>query len=171
MIDAETAAERLRTMARERGRAINPVLSEALKMARRGAMTRYRWRGAGRRIWLTKTRGTGIPPLIIKNIKPTYDASADAYVGGLQAIGMAALIEGGGHTKPHAIKPRGGSVAGRLVFQVGGRLVFARAVRHPGSPITRTVALEPEVQAAARWAGPRVASEVAALGERLLEGR
>lgn len=55
----------------------------------------------------------------------------------------AAIHEFGGRTKPHDIKPR---VAKALRFRQGGKEVFRRKVRHPGSHIPARPHRRPAVQ-------------------------
>lgn len=66
----------------------------------------------------------------------------------------AAIHQLGGTTKPHIIRPKAGKKA--LAFMIGGKKVFAGAVRHPGSkvparpffPITPAGQLTPEASTA-----------------------
>lgn len=55
----------------------------------------------------------------------------------------AAIHEFGGVTRPHEIRPRRGRA---LRFAAGGRMVFARLVRHPGSRVPARPYLRPALE-------------------------
>lgn len=77
----------------------------------------------------------------------------------LSAKGMAGLVELGGRTQPHVIKPRSGGVLalkGGAVPAGPGKRGFATAVRHPGGP----VAAHPSLGPAAEGVAERIASEM-----------
>lgn len=96
-------------------------------------------------------------PLIVQRL-PIEESYASGRLGirtyssGLRTMGFAALIEQGGKTKRHTIKPiraegysrkRGLRVKQLLAerpmrFQIGGRWVAVRLVSHPGSRVPRT---------------------------------
>lgn len=68
--------------------------------------------------------------------------------------GFAGLVEKGGQTKPHTIKPNRAKFlafeAGRRLGDVlgihGGNKVFTRSVRHPGSKVPRAPFAEPAMR-------------------------
>lgn len=102
------------------------------------------------------TEGTHIP-LIVQRL-PIAETFASGSIGvrvyrsGLRTMGFAALIESGGKTKAHQIKPirlggysrkRGERIRQVLAeqpmrFQIGGRWVSMRIITHPGSRVPRT---------------------------------
>lgn len=60
--------------------------------------------------------------------------SGQSVVSGIGAnLKYAGIHEFGGKTPAHIIEPR--KKKGTLAFQIGGRLVFAKMVKHPGSRI------------------------------------
>lgn len=96
-------------------------------------------------------------PLIVQRL-PVQESYASGRLGirtyssGLRTMGFAALIEQGGKTKRHTIKPiraegyaraRGKRIKQLLAerpmrFRIGGRWVAVRLVNHPGSRVPRT---------------------------------
>ena len=102
------------------------------------AKKRFRGRGVGR-IWAKRVKGL---PISVGRARIT-EGSAEIDI---TAKGLAALQETGGRTKPHAIKPR--SVKA-LAFSAGGKHVFARSVRHPGSQIARIPSVDQALDAGA----------------------
>ena len=104
----------------------------------------YRSRsGLGRALWHATKRPSGKPPLLVKVGRTSK--KGDTYVTGIVVTGMAALIEKGGRTKAHKIRPL---TAKRLAFNVGGNAVFAKLVQHPGSTVTPTPVARPDLQRA-----------------------
>ena len=103
-------------------------------------------------------------PLIVRRAEMTPGHAGIGLRSGLEAMGFAALIESGGRTKPHQINrirlagysrkadTRAKQVAGGppLTFQVGGKWVSPRVVRHPGSHVPRNPFLGTGAEAAAR---------------------
>jgi len=95
-------------------------------------------------------------PLIVKRgkleLRQDFARGQRSWLGSLKTEGFAALIETGGKTKSHSIKPtRAGGYSrrrslraqqlaqgGYLTFQVGGRWVSTKIVTHPGSRIPRS---------------------------------
>lgn len=97
-------------------------------------------------------------PLIVQRL-PIEESYASGRLGirtyssGLRTMGFAALIEQGGTTKRHMIKPiRAEGYSGKsrrlrikqllaerpMRFRIGGRWVAVRLVNHPGSRVPRT---------------------------------
>lgn len=99
-------------------------------------------------------------PLIVKRgkleVKNDFGSGQRSWSGSIQTMGFAALIESGGRTKPHQIKPirlggysrrrsvRARQIAegARLLFPVGGRWVSPKLVTHPGSRVPRNPFME-----------------------------
>lgn len=99
--------------------------------------------------------------VIIKR-EPPKKTGEGRYTSGLRLRGFAALVEGGGKTKPHEIKTRS-----RILAYTGraGDKRFARSVKHPGSVIPRN----PFVEEAAREAEPRFVQEMTVARDRAIE--
>ncbi len=85
--------------------------------------------GLGRSVWGEKASGLTRQKLVTI-IKPR--AGGDSIETGLSFRGLPKLIEEGGTIKAHAIRPSKGKL---LVFEVNGKIVAARAVRHPGARV------------------------------------
>ena len=99
-------------------------------------------------------------PLIVKRgkleLREDLAGGQRSWHGSIVTEGFAALIETGGKTKSHSIKPirLGGysrrhakrrrqlAEAGRLTFMVGGRWVSPKIVTHPGSRVPRSPFME-----------------------------
>jgi hypothetical protein len=73
----------------------------------------------------------------------------------------ARILELGGRTAPHLIRPR--RPGGVLRFQRGGETVFARLVRHPGSLFKPRPTLRPALDAEGAKLGERIDRARAAL--------
>lgn len=119
------------------------------------------------------TKKTGIPLIVKKSpLKERNDLGAGrrTFSGGIETMGFAALIETGGRTKSHSIKPiraEGYSrkrskraaqlaAAGHLTFQIGGRWVSVKTVTHPGSRIPRNPFMESAGRKAEDVLGPEL---------------
>lgn len=85
--------------------------------------------GLGQTVW-AKRRGS--IPQQVSLIQARVADGGQSLITGVKLKGLARLIEEGGRTKAHQIKPR---TAPKLAFKVAGNLVFARGVNHPGSPV------------------------------------
>lgn len=110
--------------------------------------------------------GASSIPLIVQrvDVKESGMLSGRRYMAGLRTMGFAALLEAGGRTKAHTIKPirLGGYSRKRrervkqllaeqpMRFRIGGRWVTARIVTHPGSRVPRNPFLRTGVSAAER---------------------
>lgn len=129
------------------GRALKRALKNSLQRGARRSATETRKQvaaqsGIGRTIWGKNQSGLTKQKLVTA-IEPRGGGEAvegslsgDAVVTGVRLRGIPKLVEEGGRTKAHTIKPRGGAVGReRLAFVTGGKLVRPRSVRHPGSPI------------------------------------
>lgn len=120
-------------------------------------------------------------PLVLRRLK-VQPSMSGGFIGGLETMGFAALIEAGGRTASHQIKRiRLGGYSRRfatrarqveaqppLTFQVGGRWVTKRVVSHPGSRIPRTPFMNTATHAAALALGPEyersIGEEIAKAG-------
>ena len=131
------------------------------QVARLGTVRRglAKAQGGFTRSQLSAIKGNVIP-LIVKRgkleLREDLASGRRSWRGSLVTEGFAALIETGGKTKPHAIKPirLGGysrkrskraqqlAQAGYLTFLVGGRWVSKKTVTHPGSKIPRNPFME-----------------------------
>lgn len=114
-------------LAAELPREYENAMKRVLRRARTVAAGKIRSRGIGRALW-GKGRSTATLSLKVERVK----RSGTTLSGGLEAKGVAAMIDQGGMTKPHVIKPKNGTV---LALKLPGGRAFARAVRHPGSRI------------------------------------
>lgn len=128
-------------------------LKRGVGRARKPALERLRASGVGRAL---TTRKKGLPgtPRLIVSVSRAKQTGPESFEVALQAKGMAALIDQGGRTKPHAIEAKSDQL---LSFQArDGRSVHVRRVSHPGSNVPRVSSLEP----ALRGAEPGVAREI-----------
>ncbi len=87
--------------------------------------------------------------MFIKRVRLVH--RGNQWQSGLEAVGFAALIEKGGHTKPHQIRARG-----RVLANPKTKQVFGKAVNHPGSRVPR----QPYLGAAMTAAQPRIVAEI-----------
>lgn len=147
------------------GRAIRAGLAKGTRKAMRGAVKEIANRGVGRGIWggrkalshrkymETYSPGTkakrkagkffapGVAPLIAGASK--VRTRGDLHRGGIQVVGLAANIELGRRTKPHAIPTRSGG-----------------SIRHPGSRVPRNPILSGRARRAVSYVGPAIEDEV-----------
>lgn len=166
-----TPAEVAESLAKLPETLIRKVIPNSIRRgARRGAAAgrkAVREKGLGLELWKnrnSKRKGiTGTPPLIVKSNR--VKRSGDSYTGGIEARGVAALIDQGGSIKPHRIEAK---LADRLAFQVNGKWSRPKAVMHPGGPVQQNhfmpdaareaieeigLALDTDVDAAVKAAG------------------
>lgn len=149
------AAVKMRELAGEKGlkRVIVNSIKRGMTVGRKDALAKLRASGVGRALTLQrKKRGpTNVPPLIVTVGKVRQNGTE--YTSSLQEKGMAALIEKGGHTKPHRITAKASKL---LRFGSGARWSFAKVVSHPGSIVPRNAHLEH----AAKVAGEAVPGQI-----------
>ncbi len=112
-----------------RNKLLRDAFREEMKKARKDIVEGYKKTAIGSRIF--KARGG--PRLLVKTLRSRVQGSG-AYEGGISVRGMAALIEEGGKTKPHPIRPKKRTL---LKFDVGAGTAFARRVEHPGSRVPK----------------------------------
>lgn len=126
----------------------------------------------------------GVIPLIVKRSRvreqADYAKGTRTWATGLETTGFAALIEQGGRTKPHQIKPlraegyskrrsvRAAQLAsaGRLTFPIGGRWVSPKIVTHPGSRVPRNPFLETGAAHAQDQLGTQLEAAVASAAQK-----
>jgi len=123
------------------------AIRRAMTFARSIVIKRVRSTGVGRALWGRKGSGAR---LMVPRQRVTR--SGGVIHGGLLLRGLAAMIDAGGRTLPHEIKPKKARV---LANTVSG-FFSATAVRHPGSRI----AAEAFSEAAMREALPRITEEI-----------
>jgi hypothetical protein len=70
--------------------------------------------------------------MLVEEAQDSSRLTLGTNVAGSKPVKYARILEEGGRTKPHVIKP---VMANVLAFQVGSRTVFAKKVNHPGSNI------------------------------------
>ena len=85
----------------------------------------FRQRGVGRSLFGQKP--SGARKLISRSKLREREGE---FVQPIKLKGLAAIQEKGGRTRAHVIRAREG---GRLSFRIGGKPIFIRQVRHPGS--------------------------------------
>ena len=124
---------------------------KALSAGRKEAIDGYRGTGVGRALWGKTTRQqSGVPPIILKLSPPArFSRTHHGFIGGYAAKGMAALIETGGRTKRHLMRPVKGDF---LVFDGRAGTVFWGGGTHPGGPVGR----DPQLQKAMDKAAERM---------------
>ena len=137
------------------------AMRSELKAGRKKAVAGYKKSGIGRAIFRRK----GGVPLILKSNPARFSSSGDGFTGGFTARGMAALIETGGRTEEHPIKPK---TAGLLVFPGKSGMVFTRHVNHPGGPVKKDDALQEAMNDVAHALGITLDTRFARLSRRLL---
>jgi len=131
--------ERVRGMSKLLDKVGLPIVRQYTALIRKEARTGYRGTSIGKKLW-GRGRRTGSPTLSLKTIRAALSRSERAWVGGIKIKGMAAIMEQGGSTAPHIIRPR---TAAYLYFpSPGGGLIRASSVRHPGSRIRRYPVIE-----------------------------
>ncbi len=114
---------------REVTRALKNSLTRTLRRTRTTVQRDIRTESSlGRKIWGRSASGLKSQGLV-SIIEPKGEG--DGIVTGLRFKGIPRLLEDGGRIKAHRIKAR----EGRLVFEVGGKTIYARAVKHPGGPV------------------------------------
>lgn len=118
-------------------RALRPF-GKALSAGRKDAIAGYRSRGIGRNIWRKRQRESSKPPLILKRNRVRLSRTGGGFIGGYTAKGMAGLIELGGQTEKHLLRPKKGKY---LVFEGRSGTVFWKGGTHPGGPVKANPAL------------------------------
>jgi hypothetical protein len=150
-----------RAMGRGRTRAAQILKKSTVGQAvsRRGRVRARLARGGyfGRKATRTELSAIrkNVIPLIVTRSKVRerldFAKGTRSWSSGLETRGFAALIETGGRTKSHPIKPLRAegysrkravaaaqlAAAGRLTFPIGGRWVSPKIVTHPGSRVPR----------------------------------
>lgn len=125
---------------------LNQTRNKAMKMAR----DEFRSTSPGRSIFggRGKSSSSGRPPLIVHAGRSArVSESQGGFLVQMVLEGFAALIEKGGRTAPHLIRPKRSSL---LRFEGKTGTVFARAVRHPGGPVHKNPIGEKSIQRAFR---------------------
>lgn len=126
--------ERVRGMSKALNKVGLPIVRRYTSLVRKEARTGYRGTSIGKKLW-GRGKRTGSPTLSLKTIRAVLSRTERAWVGGIKVKGMAAIMEQGGKTAPHIIRPR---VSAYLYFPSrSGGLIKASSVRHPGSQIRR----------------------------------
>lgn len=156
------AAKRFRTLAQEIDRQTVNAIRRGQHAARKLAFAEFAKTGIGRAFDKRKKNGqlrdsTSQARAVIK--RERVKKVGTVYIADLRLKGFAALVEAGGQTRPHMIRPKNkpalawqatsGALAGKW-------LRFRQPVQHPGSRIPR----QPFAAAAARRAGPEFGREV-----------
>lgn len=164
-LEPKEAARRAKTLGRNLLGAIakpmNRKRNEAAKVARQD----FKTRDPGKSIFASRGRPkTGVPPLIIRGRGARLSKTEGAFLVSIFVLGMAALIEEGGRTKAHTIKP----VRGRLLrFETATGNVFTRGpVRHPGSQIPKNAIAKRAVERTFRSLPPEIDRELVELVKR-----
>lgn len=160
LIQGREAIERMRKAGGSLPALIHKAIRQAGELVRGSAITNIQPRGAGPSLE-GGSFGTGPKTLRSRTGRLRKSITMRSTGGGFETVAevgpgplsYAAIHEFGGTTPPHVIVPatrrakgkagRGGwhgtgkqMVTGKvLAFQVGGRMVFARRVNHPGSRI------------------------------------
>jgi hypothetical protein len=126
------------------------AIRRGLTFARGLVIAHIRRTGVGQALWGRKASGAR---LMVPRQRVTR--SGNTIHGGLLLKGLAAMIETGGHTAPHAIAPKLKPALARAL--PGGGSFFSKTpVQHPGS----RVPAQPSAQASMREALPRIAQEI-----------
>jgi hypothetical protein len=129
------AAAALGSSARELSKRVLAPIRKGMRLVVRDSKRGYKNTSLGQALWGRGVGKYGKPSLIVNNLRARRSTSQEAFVAGVQIVGMAAIMEEGGRTKAHPIRPR---QAGALYFKGrSGRLIRAGAVEHPGSRIDR----------------------------------
>ena len=142
------AADALERFLKKEPNLVANAIRRVVRSARTDGMNRMRSRGIG--LALFRRRAFDLRQ-IVKTIRIRQEGNA--IIGGVEVKGIAALIEMGGRTLPHPIKPKLGTM---LALKLPQGRVFARAVNHPGSRIPAQPSLRPALNAAM----PRLATEI-----------
>lgn len=138
-------AAALRAVGPDLNRRIANIMGAGLSRAEKFAVEDFTSKGIGRAIYGASPSGV-LKQRAIRRTK--VEIKGGRFVGGLKAQGFAALQEGGGRTKPHAIEPKNRKM---LVFQAGGGsgfFVFASKVNHPGGQVKRYPFLQASIEKA-----------------------
>lgn len=137
-ITPKEGAERFRKLSKEIERETVNGVRRAQRAWRVKAFTLFSQRGLGKVFGesavLGNERQRAKQAKVIVKRERVRALGGGVYVAGLLLRGFAALVEGGGRTKPHEIKAPEGSV---LHFQGAEGDVFARSVKHPGGTVPR----------------------------------
>jgi len=150
-----------------KGKAELNAFRRGLTFARGLLVNLYTTHGIGRSIFGKKKGGMR---LLIKRVKVQDDGNR--IKGGLEVRGIAALIELGGKTKAHEIRPKArwlafaptGGRIGSIFGQEARELVFAKLVKHPGSRIPKT----PQAERALRESVPRINIQIGQAHQELI---
>jgi len=130
------AAGRFRKLADLQRRELVNGARRATHVWRKRAFGLFAQRGIGRVFGETAVLGrietTAQARVIIKRERVTV--KGELIETGLRLRGFAALVEGGGTTKPHEIKPKNAEI---LAWPSVDGMNFARRVSHPGGRIPR----------------------------------
>lgn len=145
------AAKRIDRFAKslDRGTVLRDAVVGAVRGAGRGIRSGFRRSGIGQGIWGARRIGAR-PPLVVKTF--TRDVGGDL-VAGFEMRGMTQLVEIGGRTEAHLIRPRAGRF---LVWESSGGPIFARQVRHPGAAVRPHGIAERGL----RQAGPKIRESI-----------
>ena len=136
----------------------NKAFRRGLSFARTTLVGLYRNQGIGRTLFGKKKSGLRV---LIKRTR--VEDNGRLIKGGLDVRGVARLMEQGGQTKPHQIKPKN---APYLAFKGSRGFVFTKKpVRHPGSRIPR----QPQAERALRTAEPRILQQVKDAHQSLID--
>lgn len=163
VLTAQLAAKALKDFARLTKKETLAGMRQELKLGRKKAVVGYHGSGLGRALWAKRRKGG--PPLILKSNPARFSRSGDGFIGGFTARGMAGIIEAGGRTEEHLIKPKRARL---LVFEGQSGLVFTKAVRHPGGPVRKNDALTDAMNDVAAALVPTLDTRFARLSRRLL---
>ena len=121
------ASARIKSFSQLRSKAIRNELVGPVRTARKNVRQAFKQTTLGRKFWARgRKRSKRIPPLKLKN-RP-MSVRRDRITTGVDVIGMAALIEGGGRIAPHRIR------GNPWLVWPGGR---ARVVNHPGMAVQK----------------------------------
>lgn len=136
----EQAAKAIGMSARELSRRVLAPIRKHMRFVVRDSKRDYKATTLGQALWGRGVDKYGKTSLIVKNIRARRSTSQGAFVAGVSVQGMAAIMEEGGRTAPHKIRPR---FAKELIFRgrVGG-IVRTKEVNHPGSRIDRHAVAE-----------------------------
>ena len=130
--DLFSLAKGLRRADQARRKLTRDCVGAVLVSAADQAIERIPQKGIGRKIWGQKN--TGLKKLVRVG---KVDEVGDNMQGTVTAAGLAGLIEEGGRTEEHDIKPRrGGRLLARRAGENHGRVFFVKAGRFVG-PIQR----------------------------------
>jgi hypothetical protein len=157
-------ARRMRALEANKHKPLLKAARVAVGAARAEAIKGFRATGIGRKLWGARGKGAGAALMVAYKPRPRWSKSQQKVVGGLETKGIPALIEHGGRTKPHAIRPKlAGALAGSLFHPVSG------SINHPGSNVPKRPQLYPAMRKAAQRIAPYLDREAQAEVNATLE--